>query len=484
MGGKLNVFGLGSLGVNVDKNPINLEDGELSKAQNAIHDPSGSMGGIRKRKGLTKVNSVAAAGAVKGAIGVPISIGTAGNDIPAVAPNSRLFIQARRITSTTAGWNTSTDAWATSPTTGGPSGYDANATPRVPDYMWPAMLHTGDTQGHSRAAYSGKPSCMYKNKFFYAGNDYTYQVTSPSIRMFDGSADYLLGRVPTRSGVVAEAIIDMIVGGDDFIYFVTQDTGVFSANTLKTRIFQLDPESGAIAQIGSSFPLSPETVRVPYVLAWHQGRLWARTIGGGISSVSQRVYYFRIGIDSEWTSDATEAFESGVVLASFQGQLFMGTRVDAANPARIRVRSPLGVYSTSLTVALNEGGSVPVIPAAFGYGNFFGAAAVFDGNLYVSWYDGQVSATTTAGDRYMRIYKYNGSAWSVVYSPAANDNDNLPYTQAIVLGGKLFFVSAPARDSSTTLQRMIYTSNGSAFTSVTTSILDDVSGGVLGMIAS
>lgn len=485
MGGKLNVFGLGSLGVNVDKNPINLEDGELVKGQNAIHDSSGSMGSVRKRKGLTKVNAIAAAGAVKGAIGVPISIGTAGNDIPAVAPSSRLFIQARRITATTSGWNTSTDAWATSPTTGGPSGYDASATPRVPDYLWPAMVdNAGDTQGHTRAAYSGRPSCMYNNRFYYAGNDYTYQSTSPTIRMFDGTVDYLLNRVPSRSGTVAEAVIDMILGGDNMIYFTTQDTGVHSANTAKTRVFQLDPESGAITQMASPFPLSPETVRVPFALCWHQGRLWTRTVGGGISAVSQRVYYFRPGIDSDWTLDATEAFESGMVLASFQGQLFQGTRVDAANAARIRVRSTLGVYSTSLTVALNEGGSVPVIPSAFGYGNHFGSAAVFNGNLYVSWYDGQVTAGTTAGDRYMRIYKYTGSAWSVVYSPAANDNDNIPYNQAIVLGGKLFFVSAPARESTNTLNRMIYTSNGSAFTSVTTSILDDVSGGILGLIAS
>lgn len=484
MPGKLNVFGLGSLGVNVDKNPLNLEDGELVKAQNTIHDPSGSMGGIRKRKGLTKVNSVAAAGAVKGAIGVPISIGTAGNDIPAVAPNSRLFIQARRITTTTAGWNTSTDAWTTSPTTGGPSGYDASATPRVPDYLWPGMAESGDTQGHTRAAYSGRPGCMYNNRFYYAGNDYTYQVSNPTIRMFDGVQDFLLGRVPSRGTTIAEAVIDMIVGGDGLIYFTTFDSGVSSANTMKTRVFQLDPESGAITQVGSAFPISPEATRVASPICWHQGRIWTRTIGAGIAAVSQKVYYLRPGIDTDWTLEATEAFESGVVLASFQGQMFQGTRVDAANAARIRVRSPLGVYSTSLTVALNEGGSVPVIPSSFGYGNHFGSAAVFNGNLYASWYDGQATSTTTVGDRYMRIYKYTGSAWSVVFSPAANDADNVPYNQAIVLGGKLFFVSAPARDSTNTLNRMIYTSNGSSFTSVTTAILDDVSGGFLGLIAS
>lgn len=443
------------------------------------------MGGLRKRRGLTKLNSVAAAGSIAGAIGVPIAVGTAGNEIPAVDPSTRLFLQARRASGTTAGWNTSTDLFVTSPTTGGPDGYDANATPRMPDYLWPAMAdNAGDTQGHYKAAYSGRPGCMYNNRFYYAGNDYTYLTTAPTIRMYDGTQDSLLGRVPSRVGVVAQAVIDMIVGGDSFIYFTVLDSGVSSANTLKTRIFQLDPESGAITQIGSPFPLTPETVRVPFTLCWHQGRLWTRTIGGGISAVSQRVYYFRIGVDSEWVLDATEAFESGAIMASYQGQLFTGTRVDTASAAKIRVRSTLGVYSTSLTVALNEGGSVPVIPSAFGYGNHFGSAAVFNGNLYASWYDGQVTASTTTGSRYMRIYKFNGTAWSVVYSPAADDSDNIPYNQAIVLGGKLFFVSAPARESTNTLNRMIYTANGSAFTSITTSVLDNVSGGILGAIAS
>lgn len=483
MGGKLNVYNLGANGVCVDRNPVELEDGDLTKAQNAIHDPQGSMGGLRKRRGLVKLNSVAAAGAVKGAIGVPIAVGTAGNEIPAVDPATRLFLQARRITATTAGWNTSSDLFVTSVTTGGPDGYDASATPRVPDYVWPGMSEAGDTVLRTRADYSGRPGCMYNNRLYYAGNDYTYQVTAPTIRMYDGSQDFLLGKIPNRAGVVAEAVIDMIVGGDNFIYFTTHDSGVGSINTQVSRIFQLDPESGAITQIGSSFPISPATYQTPFTLCWHQGRVWTRTHGGGISAASQKVYSFRIGIDSDWVLDATEAFTGCSMMVSYQGQLYMNVRRANPNPGLLRVRSTLGVYSTALTPALNEGGAVPTM-VAFGEGNCFGSATLFGGNLYASYYNAEDTAATDAGDRYARIYKFDGTTWSVVFSPAKNDASCIPYNHAIVLGGKLFFVSSPTRTTGNLLNRILYTANGSSYTAITTSVLDDTSGGFLGAIAS
>lgn len=495
MPGKLNVYGLGSLGVNVDKNPINLEDGELPKAQNAIHDPAGSMGGIRKRRGLIKHNSVAAAGGIKGAIGVPIGIGTAGNPIPAVysgggTGGGQSFFQGRRITSTTAGWNTTTDTWTTSPTTGGPDSYDAAATPRVPDYLWPGVAPSGDNvHHHYRAAYSGRPGVMYKNRFYYAGNDYTYQTTAPTIRMWDGSRDVLLCRIPgvytVSSRVEAEAVIDMTVGGDGFIYLTVFMSGLVAANTSKGRVFQLNPDGGALVQIGSGFPISPDTYRFPYTIQWNQGRLWTRTMGNLTTGGTGLVYYIRPSIDTDWTLETTEAGVGDCnLMFSFQGQLYMAMRVDQNIGAYIRVRSPLGVYSTSKTAALNEGGTTPTIPINFGYGNHFGAAATFNGNVYVSYYDSGDTTATDSGDRFLRIYKFDGTTWTVVYAPAANDPDNLPYSYATVLQGKIFFVSPAERTSgAAVLNRMLYSSDGVSWSSVTTSILNDASGGILGSIS-
>ena len=70
--GILKIVDIGALGVNVDSDPIMLEDTELRKAQNAIRDPLGADSGLRKRPGLDVWNTSTAAGVVLGGIGVPL----------------------------------------------------------------------------------------------------------------------------------------------------------------------------------------------------------------------------------------------------------------------------------------------------------------------------------------------------------------------------------------------------------------------------
>jgi len=67
---KLTVYGIGRLGVNVDTDPLMLDDHEVTKAANAINDPLG--GGLTNRPGLGAFTS-AAAGSVIGGVGVPIA---------------------------------------------------------------------------------------------------------------------------------------------------------------------------------------------------------------------------------------------------------------------------------------------------------------------------------------------------------------------------------------------------------------------------
>jgi len=435
---------------------------------------------LRNRKGLTKLNSVAAAGAITGAIGVPIEVGTAGNEIPAVSSASRFFLAGRRITSTTAGWNTSSDIFVTSVTTGGPDGFDASATPRVPDNLWTGMAESGTTLAKERAFRSGRPGVMYQNRFYYAGNDYTFQSTTPTIRMYDGTADYFIARIPKSAGTTSEAIIDIIVGNEK-IYCTVHDSGLIANNTLKARVFELDPESGVIKQMGGGFPLSPETARVPYALVWHMGRLWTRTHGAGIGSIAHLVYYFRPGIDSAWTVETPEASAlSSNVLASYQGQLYMGLPEQTGTGARIIVRSPIAAYTTSLTAAVGD--ASPSL-GSLGYANHFGAMATFGGNLYASYYNQRGSENDNTLDKFARIYKYNGTSWTVVFNPAANDTSSVPYSFAVVLGGRLFFVSAPARTNVNTVNHLVHSSDGTTWTAVS-SVLDDTSTGTLGMIAS
>jgi hypothetical protein len=64
---------LGLRGVNVDKNPFELDDAELSKGQNAISDPSTGRASLRKRAGLVGINTrTATAGVILGGIDMPV----------------------------------------------------------------------------------------------------------------------------------------------------------------------------------------------------------------------------------------------------------------------------------------------------------------------------------------------------------------------------------------------------------------------------
>ncbi len=75
MSAKLTVESLGLNGVNVDKNPLELADNELTVAQNAINDPQSGMSSLRKRKGLIRFTTTATAGTVLGGTDLPFANG-------------------------------------------------------------------------------------------------------------------------------------------------------------------------------------------------------------------------------------------------------------------------------------------------------------------------------------------------------------------------------------------------------------------------
>jgi hypothetical protein len=68
----LKISNLGSMGVNVDSDPLSLQDQELRLAQNAIRDPLGDDSGIKKRPGFAAFNLSLTSGSVLGGIGVPL----------------------------------------------------------------------------------------------------------------------------------------------------------------------------------------------------------------------------------------------------------------------------------------------------------------------------------------------------------------------------------------------------------------------------
>ncbi len=78
---KISVPEMDAYGVVVDLDRLNSVPGQLSKAQNAVADPTGEKGSIRKRPGLLAINGTAGNGTIRGGIGVPRTLGSAGPDI-------------------------------------------------------------------------------------------------------------------------------------------------------------------------------------------------------------------------------------------------------------------------------------------------------------------------------------------------------------------------------------------------------------------
>jgi len=67
----LNVRNMGLRGVNVDNNPLDLEDNQLTQSQNAVTDPASGASTLSKRQGLIGFNTSDVTGSVLGGSPVP-----------------------------------------------------------------------------------------------------------------------------------------------------------------------------------------------------------------------------------------------------------------------------------------------------------------------------------------------------------------------------------------------------------------------------
>lgn len=238
-------------------------------------------------------------------------------------------------------------------------------------------------------------SCIFNNHIIYPSSDYTVGTTYPPIRVFDGSFDHELCKLPpTPTNGVPQAVISMLTANGT-MYLTSFDSGTTSANWLG-RVFQLELNSGVLTPLGTQFAAG----EMPYALCWHMGRLWCGT-NNGIGTVG-KVYYFRPGIDTSWTLDHSVATETaGAVdsMASYKGNLYVGTGNAAGLRGKVLVRDTSGTWNTSDTgptgtTTLNNG---------------YISMRVFGTNLYANYWSTDSSV----------IRKYTGSAWSTVYTGAA-----------------------------------------------------------------
>ena len=399
MAGKLNVYGLGSLGVNVDKNPINLEDGELTKSQNAVHDPVGSMGGLRKRRGLVKVNSIAAAGTIRGSMPVPISLAPVQTGPKGTAPSSSTrtlwFGNINTVADASRGWWKSTNAMTS-------VSADTDGTPAFPASR--AKRSTLAAPAVGKWSDNPPAGVQYKNRLYYLADGYTVGTDDPLIRVWDGVEDKALSRLPpiTVAGTTtkSKAVMQMCVGGiDGESIFISEFAKGTTVADYKGRVFHLDPESGALTQIGSTFPTS----HIPNALCWALGRLWCGTYTGNDNTAESRIYFIRPGIDTDWTLDATSTNSPAIQsLAHFQGLIYAAQEGGTGGEAPlIRVRSiTAGTWSTSDT-------------GTAGSHTTYLDLIVFKSNLYASYY-------SDAAPDVSLIRKFDGSSWSTVHTGSSD----------------------------------------------------------------
>lgn len=268
------------------------------------------------------------------------------------------------------------------------------------------------------------PCGTWNNKLVYSPGGYTVGTTLPSIRLFDGTYDRKLVDIPrTSAGTVPKAVMTILVA-NGVVYLTTLDTGSSSADWVG-RVFVLDVNTGVLTPLGD--PIT--TGHVPYALAWHMGRLWVGT-NRQDPTAAGKVLFYRPGIDTAWTLDATLSTGGVASMLSFQGLLYIGTTAPAATFAVVDVRSSLGAYTISDT---GTGGTARA-------NNGFLALAEFSGNMYASYFN-----KDTTNISYIR--KFDGSSWTTSYTGAAGTL--VPYlgfpidqTTLLAIGGGLTYSAA------------------------------------------
>ena len=318
--GKLNCYNMAEQGVNVTKSPIHLDDGELTRAQNWQTDPALADGAIRRRDGMSKLNSSALAGSVKGLIALPL---------PSEFTTTRTFYAAID-DATTNSWRRSTDGatWATITT---------------------STLRKAATTAHANGAghtWEGVARgvvnwASFGQKIYFPGDDYTTSedggtTTGPTVYSWDGTTESKLFTVPTSpfADDNALAITSIIPYSSSDLIVAVADYNTAAADA-HTRILLYDTVTGSLEQVGAGTNIVGNSF-VPYV---YQGRIWVAAVNFEIATTIA-VMWARPG-DSTFTSDANfeAAAVGGISMVEFLGSLYLGTHSSAATVARIRKRT-------------------------------------------------------------------------------------------------------------------------------------------------
>lgn len=436
--GKINVYGW--KGVNTTKGPLQLEDNELLKAQNAQRAPDAD-GSLEIRGGMSKVNSVALSGSVKGLTNVPLSPIT-----------TRKFMIGINFTDQPAySWLTSIDNFANTSTTTTPSWPDGGDSSEG-RWAWANEYFGTLVQVEDLIIFP-----IYHDSTAVAG-----ETLAPARLMYwDGTTERELVRVPPHpladptSGLQRESRIYTMIRDGANLYFVHIDTANNPTNH-RGRVFRYNIEDGSLLQIGDSIGFNgaaPDEIgnggNSVLGLCIHQGYLYLTVAptSGGTGATGYGVYRIRPGVDVAWTFDAAIAGnEYALPMASYRGLLYVGATELTNVTAPLYVRSAAGAYSNSTTTG-----------ASTGAGAGWHAMAVFGDNLYASGVDGIGGASTSF------VKKFDGTTWSTVLTIEAAVAGPRIGISMVVHNDRLYVLAH--RDGIS--GHIYHTANGSSWTDIT-----------------
>lgn len=429
MGGNISVYGFGSQGVNLVKDPLELDDAEATQLQNAEILPDESKGGegsLSKRGGLSALTS-ALAGSVLGIVAMPLQttftrtllcgLGTAGS-----------ATMVKTTDGTT--WTTIT-------------------TPSRPARTFDKYTSLA---GQSSLVNCPRRGVSYKTKVLYLGDDYTVDTTNPPLMAWDGTASYEIFRIPTgqnSNNTPPTVIADMLVANGKIYLVVTERNAGGSYHG--GRVLCFDPRTAALTQVANAFGSNSGEVTDdnPTCLAWYQGKLWvgAHASNSGSADVG-KVYWCYPDVDTTWTADVTNLNGKPNSLVEFKGNLYVGTSISDA----------LGTVSKR-TASSNAWTDVDSQNEA-NYTNLI----VYNDTLFAVRYTNDVSDVLDVRS------STDGTTWVTSRDVYANDSSStlVHPTGSIVFNSKLFIAFAPLTGTDIGTDGFILAYDGVSWTKVYT----------------
>lgn len=381
MGGKIDIYNLGLLGVNVDASPIHLNDGEVIRAQNWQVDPAGVAGGLRRRDGHVHLNATPLDGAVTGVVGVALP------DRSLLA--RKFYLPYSDAAASNITWRTSTDTvtW-TDITTG--------SKPQQRGDL-------GATIGVNLFSSGALRWATLNNKIYYPAHDYVGLSTYPTIHVFDGTNDYVLTYIlpsPFSPTTVPIGILSIVPYSANALIVSTYDA---TGGVAHGRVLLLNVTNGQLTQIGPQTDLP--LCLCPLV---YGGRIWISNYNG--SGGSPSIVRWALIDDESWTidkdmsdatfTDSSHGYTYG--MASFKGDLYVGFGADVFGHGCIRKRSTIGTW-TEVHTSDGTGG-----------GNYCGPFIVSQDGLTLYAFQWSVSGGASPIGRILKTT--DGTVWTQDYS--------------------------------------------------------------------